>query len=210
MEINDLRSGGRTALISCVRRIDKMFRTQSEDQMKRLAALTSVLLMATAEALAQDKQAASARRIVVSIPDRKLAVMEAGNVVKIFATAVGAPKSPSPTGSFKIVERVVDPTWYGPGRIVPPGKNNPVGTRWIGLSRKGYGIHGTNSPASIGKNASHGCIRLRNKDVEQLFQMVAVGDEVELVGERTAETEQIFSTQTGPVLVAQAASLKAQ
>lgn len=176
-----------------------MFRNQLEDQMKRLAALTSVILMATAEALAQDKQAGPARRIIVSIPDRKLAVIESGNVVKIFPTAVGAPKSPSPAGSYKIVERIPDPTWYGHGQIVPPGKNNPVGTRWIGLSVKGYGIHGTNNPASIGHNASHGCIRMRNKDVEQLFEMVAVGDAVELVGERTPETEQIF----GAVLVAQ-------
>jgi len=173
--------------------------------MKRLAALTSVLLIAAAEALAQDKQASLSRRIVVSIPDRKLAVLESGNVVKIFPTAVGAPKSPSPAGSYKIVERIPDPTWYGHGQIVPPGKNNPVGTRWIGLSAKGYGIHGTNNPASIGHNASHGCIRMRNKDVEQLFEMVKVGDPVELVGERTAETEQIFGTE----LVAQVATAKA-
>jgi len=170
--------------------------------MKRLAALSSVVLMAAAEALAQDRQASLSRRIVVSIPDRKLAVLESGNVVKIFPTAVGAPKSPSPAGSYKIVERIPDPTWYGHGHIVPPGKNNPVGSRWIGLSAKGYGIHGTNNPASIGHNASHGCIRMRNRDVEQLFEMVAVGDPVELVGERTPETEQIF----GAVLVAQVAA----
>jgi len=62
-----------------------------------------------------------------------------------------------------------------------------VGTRWIGLSEHGYGIHGTNAPGSIGKNASHGCIRLRNADVEQLFKLVAVGDEVEIFGEQSIE-----------------------
>ena len=170
-----------------------------EDQIKGLAAFTSVLVMAAAEALAQDQQGRTPRRIIVSIPDRKLAVLESGNVVKIFPTAVGAAKSPSPAGSYTIVQRIPDPTWYGHGQIVPPGKNNPVGTRWIGLSVKGYGIHGTNSPSSIGRNASHGCIRMRNKDVEQLFEMVAIGDPVELVGERTPETEQIF----GAVMVAQ-------
>jgi lipoprotein-anchoring transpeptidase ErfK/SrfK len=183
-----------------------MFKTQIEDQMKRLAAVTSVLVIAAAEALAQDKQTAPDRRIVVSIPDRKLAVIESGNVVKIFPTAVGAPSSPSPKGSFTIVQRITDPTWYGPGKIVPPGKNNPVGTRWIGLSLKGYGIHGTNNPASIGHNASHGCIRMRNRDVEQLFEMVSVGDPVELIGERTPETDQIFGVE----LVAQIAAPKAQ
>jgi lipoprotein-anchoring transpeptidase ErfK/SrfK len=137
---------------------------------------------------------------VVSIPDRKLAVMEGDRVVKIYQTAVGAPKSPSPSGAFKIVQRIPDPTWYGKGKIVPPGKSNPLGTRWIGLSMKGYGIHGTNVPSSIGRNASHGCIRMRNHDVEELFTMVEIGDAVELVSDRTPELDEIFGT----VSVAQA------
>ena len=87
----------------------------------------------------------------MSIPDRKLALLEDGRVVKIYPTAVGAPVSPSPEGSFTIVSHVPDPTWYTKGRIVPPGKSNPLGTRWMGLSRKGYGIHGTNVPSSIGR-----------------------------------------------------------
>ncbi len=120
-----------------------------EDQMKKWAAFTSVLLMAAAEAMAQDQQSHPVKRVVVSIPDRKLAVLQDGKVVKVYATAVGAPKSPSPTGSFHIVEALENPTWYGKGKIVPPGKDCPIGTRWLGLSLKGYGIHGTNVPASI-------------------------------------------------------------
>jgi lipoprotein-anchoring transpeptidase ErfK/SrfK len=165
---------------------------QTEEQIKRLATLTGVMLMVAAEALAQDKQQPG-RRIVVSIADRKLAVMEAGRVLRVFPTAVGAPKSPSPAGAYKIVVRIPDPTWYGKGRIVPPGKSNPLGTRWLGLSVKGYGIHGTNNPASIGHNASHGCIRMRNRDVEQLFDMVSVGDSVDLYEEATPEVGQIFA-----------------
>jgi lipoprotein-anchoring transpeptidase ErfK/SrfK len=180
---------------------------KTEDQIKRLAVLTSVMLMAAAEAFAQDKAAArSVRKIIVSIPDRKLAVMESGKVIKIFPTAVGAPKSPSPSGSFKIVQRLSEPTWYSKGKIVPPGKTCPIGTRWLGLSVKGYGIHGTNNPSSIGHNASHGCIRMRNRDVEELFGMVSVGDEVELVAERTAETQGIFGGAAAPVVVAAAAA----
>jgi lipoprotein-anchoring transpeptidase ErfK/SrfK len=175
----------------------------TEDQFKRLAVLTSVMLMAAAEAFAQDKATAqSARKIIVSIPDRKLAVLEAGKVIKIFPTAVGAPKSPSPSGSFKIVQRLADPTWYGRGKIVPPGKSCPIGTRWLGLSVKGYGIHGTNNPSSIGHNTSHGCIRLRNHDVEELFGMVSVGDAVELIAERTTQTVEIFGGAPMPVVVA--------
>jgi lipoprotein-anchoring transpeptidase ErfK/SrfK len=167
-----------------------------EDQMKRLAAITSVMLMATAEALAQDRPARPTRRIVVSLPDRKLAVLESDRVIKIFPTAVGAPASPSPVGVYKIVTTIPDPTWYGPGKVIGPGKNNPIGTRWLGLSLHGYGIHGTNAPGSIGKNASHGCVRLRNHDVEELFGMVAVGDQVELYAERTPELDKIFGAGT--------------
>jgi lipoprotein-anchoring transpeptidase ErfK/SrfK len=168
-----------------------MLRT-AEDQIRKLAALTGVMLMAAAEALAQDKQPASMRRIVVSIPDRKLALIEDGRVVKIYSTAVGAVRTPSPTGSFKIATHLEDPTWYTKGKVVPPGKSNPLGTRWLGLSLKGYGIHGTSNPASIGHNASHGCIRMRNRDVEELYKLVAVGDTVELHGERNPELDQIF------------------
>ena len=171
-----------------------MFKTV--EQIRKMATLTGVLLMVAAEALAQEQQR-PARRIVVSIPDRKLAVMEEGRVLRVFPTAVGAPKSPSPAGAFKIVERIPDPTWYTKGRIVPPGKGNPLGTRWLGLSVKGYGIHGTNNPASVGHNASHGCIRMRNHDVEQLFEMVSVGDAVELYDEATPETGQIFAAVSG-------------
>ena len=82
-----------------------------------------------------------------------------------------------------------------------PGKDNPIGTRWLGLSRKGYGIHGTNSPGSIGKNASHGCVRLRNRDVEDLFRRVSVGDVVELHGEHDSEIVRIFGEPQVPASV---------
>jgi lipoprotein-anchoring transpeptidase ErfK/SrfK len=175
-----------------------------EQQVKRLAAMTGVLLMAAAEALAQERQAGRPRRIVVSIPDRKLAVLEDDQVVKIFPTAVGAPKTPSPAGAFAIMQRIPDPTWYTKGKIVPPGKANPLGTRWLGLTKKGYGIHGTNRPSSIGRNASHGCIRMKNTDVEELFDMMSIGDSVELIAERTSETERIFGIVTVAAVTAQA------
>ena len=164
----------------------------------------SILLMAAVEALAQEEMLRSrGRRIVVSIPDRKLALLQDGRVLKVYPAAVGAPATPSPTGACQVVVRISNPTWYGPGTVVPPGKANPLGTRWIGLSRKGYGIHGTNNPRSIGRRASHGCIRMRNADVEQLYEMVATGDVVELHGERTPELAQIFGE---PQLVASAAA----
>lgn len=132
------------------------------------------------------------RVVLISIPDRKLAVLDDGEVIATFPVAVGAAISPSPTGEFQIVSRVANPAYYRSGTIIPSGKNNPVGTRWLGLSAKGYGIHGTNVPHSIGHAASHGCIRLRNRDMEQLFAMLQVGDVVQIRGERDHEIAQIF------------------
>jgi len=147
---------------------------------------------AAAEARAVDRSAAPARRIVVSIPDRKLALIES-DAITIYPVAVGAPVSPSPVGTFSVVTRVANPTYYKPGKVVGPGAANPIGTRWIGLSAKGYGIHGTDRPGSIGHAKSHGCIRLRNHDVEQLFARVRMGDVVELHAERTPEIERLFA-----------------
>jgi len=137
---------------------------------------------------------AVARRLVISIPDRKLAVIENNEVVEVFAVAVGAPNSPSPIGTFTIVSRVANPTYYHPGKVIGPGPQNPIGTRWIGLNQKGYGIHGTDQPSSIGFAKSHGCIRLRNADVERLFERVRPGDAVELHAERTPELDQLFTS----------------
>jgi lipoprotein-anchoring transpeptidase ErfK/SrfK len=132
------------------------------------------------------------RRLVVSIPDRKLAVIENDEVVSLFQVAVGAAASPSPVGTFIIVNRIPHPTYYKPGKVVGPGPANPLGTRWIGLSEKGYGIHGTDDPRSIGHAKSHGCIRLRNADVERLFERVRAGDVVELHAERTPDITRFF------------------
>ena len=172
-----------------------------------MAAVAAVLVaagraMAQDEEQAQEQEQAPRRRIVISIPDRKLALIVDGKVVKIYDTAVGANHSPSPTGTFTVISRVTNPTWYHAGKVVPPGKNNPVGTRWIGLSQKGYGIHGTNAPKSIGNNVSHGCIRMRNRDVEQLFELVTVGDVVELHGAVDELVAQIFHPAEEPAVVA--------
>ena len=134
----------------------------------------------------------SRREIIVSIPDRKLALLEDGQVVKVYKVAVGASVSPSPTGSFEVVNRLERPTYYHPHKVIPPGPDNPLGTRWIGLNKRGFGIHGTNEPRSIGRAASHGCIRMSRRDLEELFRLVRVGDDVQIVGERDEDTAQIF------------------
>jgi len=135
--------------------------------------------------------------LVVSLADKRMAVVDHGAVRKIYTVAVGKPSTPSPTGTFRVVSRVANPTYYHKGKVVMPGPGNPVGNRWIGLSEKGYGIHGTNAPNSIGKAASHGCIRMSRPDLEELFAMVKTGEAVEIVGEPNAETASLFGSKDG-------------
>jgi lipoprotein-anchoring transpeptidase ErfK/SrfK len=143
------------------------------------------------------------RFILISIPDRRLALVDDGQVVRVYPIAVGATHTPSPQGNFTIARRVANPTWSHKGKVVGPGKSNPVGSRWMGLSLKGYGIHGTNAPRSIGKAASHGCFRMGKKDVEELFALVNVGDTVAVRAERDELVEQVFGAAgSGEVQVA--------
>jgi lipoprotein-anchoring transpeptidase ErfK/SrfK len=155
--------------------------------------LLAILATAATEVFAES---AATRRLIVSIPDRKIVLMEDGHVLKVYPIAVGKKSTPSPDGNFHIATRIVKPTWYKPGKTVGPGPANPLGTRWMGLGYKGYGIHGTNMPNSIGKAASHGCIRMRNHDVEELFELVQIGDPVELLTEVSADLAKVFGDQT--------------
>lgn len=88
----------------------------------------------------------------------------------------------TPVGTYTISNRLIEPTWYWQGYAVPPGDPDyPLGSRWLGLSKRGYGIHGTNEPESIGQQISHGCIRMHNEDVEELFDVVPVGTVVTII-----------------------------
>ena len=155
---------------------------------------TALAVPAIAQSSSLAATAPSERVVVVSIPHRKLVVVEHARAIATFSIAVGAPESPSPAGEFRIVNRVTNPTYYRPGTVIASGKDNPIGTRWLGLSRKGYGIHGTNAPRSVGQAASHGCIRLRNRDVERLFSMVRMGDRVEIHATRDEQIARFFET----------------
>ena len=152
----------------------------------------SLAVAAMAAATMAHAQQSTVRVIVVSLEDRKLALIEDGQVKKVYTVAVGKPSTPSPEGTFIIQRRVANPTYHHNGKTVEPGPGNPVGTRWMGLSKAGYGIHGTNEPKSIGKAASHGCIRMAKADLEEFYTLVAVGDQVEIVGTSDEQTARLF------------------
>ena len=107
---------------------------------------------------------------------------------RVFGVATGQSAYPTPLGRFTIVVKWKNPWWYPPKsswaqgqKPIPPGPNNPLGTRWMGLSAPGVGIHGTPDAASIGYSVSHGCIRMRIPDAEWLFVHVRIGTAVFIV-----------------------------
>ena len=104
-----------------------------------------------------------------------------GETIKTYEVATGE-NFDTPEGTFKIEEKMISPPWYKVGAIVKPDSPDyELGTRWMGLSIEGYGIHGTNDETSIGKYVTNGCIRMRNSDVETLYDIVPSGTEVTIV-----------------------------
>lgn len=121
-------------------------------------------------------------QIVVDLGDLQLYLYRDGQLVKSYPVAVGQPKYPTPTGSYVVTSMQMNPTWLPPdsdwakdAKPIPPGIDNPLGTRWIGTSAPGVGIHGTPDDSSIGTYASHGCIRMHIYDVEDLYSRVVIG-----------------------------------
>lgn len=148
------------------------------------------------------------RQIIISIADRQLAVIDQGQVLKTYPIAVGAKGTPSPNGDFAIINHAKDPVYRHGDKEIAPGKDNPLGTRWMGLSLKGYGIHGTNVQSSVGKAVSHGCFRMRKQDVEELYTLVQVGDTVMVRRERDSMIAKVFTapTATQPAVTLAAAT----
>lgn len=106
--------------------------------------------------------------IIVNVGAKRLTVYQSGTLFREYIVATGKPETPTPIGLFEVVNKEIDP-------------GGPYGTRWLGLSARGYGIHGTNNPSSIGTDASNGCIRMYNEDIEALFDITVVGTPVRIL-----------------------------
>ncbi|MBI3321107.1 MAG: L,D-transpeptidase [Candidatus Omnitrophica bacterium] len=119
--------------------------------------------------------------IVVDKSQNQLLLTEDNQFVKNYSVATGKENS-TPAGTFKIVTKIPNPVWYKQGAVVPPeSPENILGTRWLGIDKPGYGIHGSIDPEAIGKQVTAGCVRMRNHDVEELFDIVPVGTDVTVV-----------------------------
>ncbi len=117
--------------------------------------------------------------IYVDLSECRASLFVDGEVVKTWPVAVGKSSTPTPPGVYEIVRLKQDPTWSWEGKRYPPGDpENGLGTRWIGIDLPTYGMHGTNEPESIGTEASHGCIRSQNADIEEVFEYLELGDTV--------------------------------
>lgn len=120
------------------------------------------------------------RRLVLRLSERRVYVYRRDQVVASYPVAIGRSGWETPTGKFEVMQRVKEPTWQHPftEAIVPPGKDNPLGARWIGFWTDGtnfIGFHGTPHPELIGQAVSHGCVRMKNEHIIALFEQVEVG-----------------------------------
>ena len=150
----------------------------------------------TPSAGAAQATAPSQRRLVLDRRRRRLLLLEGGRELRRFPVAVGRPGWETPVGEFVVFERVRNPRWQHPatGQVVPPGPANPLGSRWIGFhrdcrGRRGFngrqqlvvegcvtaGFHGTPQRESVGRAISHGCVRLYDEHVRELYELVPLG-----------------------------------
>lgn len=166
---------------------DARSRTYGNQTRKAVQAFQSQRGMDADGIAGPDTVAGLTLKIVVDRSRNTLTLYRLGNVVKTWGVATGSSQYPTPPGSFEIQSMQRDPTWTPPdlpwakdAKPIAPGPDNPLGTRWMAVNGT-VGIHGTNNPASIGYSVSHGCIRMRIPDVEELFDMVSIGTPVTIV-----------------------------
>ncbi len=122
-------------------------------------------------------------RLRLNLSDRKVYVYRGETLETSYPVAVGRPGWETPTGEYEVFSQIVDPGWTNPidGTVMEPGPDNPLGDRWIAFWTDGVnsiGFHGTPNPDSVGQAASHGCIRMYNEDVRELYEIVALGTPV--------------------------------
>ena len=128
--------------------------------------------------------------LVLNLPEMRLYDYTRGPEPRVFPIAIGDPATPSPRGELRVEWKAIEPVWRVPASIraidpdlpseVGPGPDNPLGRHWLGIGR-GFGIHGTNNRWSIGRLGTHGCIRLSNDDIAEIYAHIPVGTRVHIL-----------------------------
>lgn len=129
--------------------------------------------------------------LVINVPEMRLYDYTRSGPPEVFALAVGDAEDPTPIAEFRIGQKRIDPFWRVPASIreekphlpalVPPGEDNPLGSRWMTLGNTSYGIHGTNVRWSIGRGSTHGCVRLYEDQMQALYARTENGAQVAIV-----------------------------
>lgn len=129
--------------------------------------------------------------IVINLAEMRLYYFSSPNKVHTFPIGIGDEGNDTPLGTFKIIQKVINPSWTPPQsirkerpelpQVVPPGPDNPLGSHALRLSLPSYLIHGTNRPWAVGRRATHGCIRLYPEEIPELFKLVEVGTPVSII-----------------------------
>lgn len=169
----------------------KIYEVQAGDSLAKIAKAsgTTVDLLKKSNNLSNDtirqgmrlKVMTAKFSVVVDKSQNILLLKENENVIKTYKVSTGSNNS-TPAGVFKIENKLMDPVWYSAGAAVPAGSpKNILGTRWMGISKPGYGIHGTTDPASLGRQVTAGCVRMLNADVEELYVILPTGTEVTIM-----------------------------
>lgn len=171
---------------------DVLYKVEPGDTLSKIAKKfgTTIDLIKEANSLESDVIRADSKlkvskakyKILIDKSQNLLTLLSEDNsIIKVYAVSTGENNS-TPLGTFEIVNKIKDPVWYREGAIVPAeSPDNILGSRWLGLSEKGYGIHGTIDPDSVGRQATQGCVRMHNSDVEELYTIVTTGTEVTIV-----------------------------
>ena len=136
------------------------------------------------------------KRIEINLARRLLTLYQGDVGIRMYPIAPGKPDSPTPTGRRTVIDMEKDPTWVDPDNpsvTIPSGPDCPIGYRWIGIGGN-YGIHGTNRPSAIGTYASHGCVRMNEADVEDLYNHIVMGIPVDIIYERVVVQEEADHT----------------
>jgi LysM repeat protein len=172
---------------------DLLYEVQKGDNLGEIASRfgTTVELIKRANGLTSDmikvgdvlKISQADFSVAVDKSQNVLLLKRNGEIIKKYVVSTGKDNS-TPVGTFKIVTKLKDPTWFRKdiGVIVPPDSpDNILGSRWLGFDLSGYGIHGTTDPKSLGSHETKGCVRMKNEDVEEIFAILPRGSQVTIV-----------------------------
>ncbi|MDD3439733.1 MAG: L,D-transpeptidase [Clostridiaceae bacterium] len=165
--------------------------------MKRSFFIALIVIICFSRVLADSGSDKSS--IEINLPSGTLSLYKDGNLAKEYPLCLGKQSTPTPAGQYRIIYKAVNPYWLNKGDVVPPGPQNPLGVRWMGITR-GIGIHGNNKPESIGTYASAGCIRMFNRDVVEVYNQVTVNTPVNIKYDRLKLFEDKYSMKKSIII----------